>query len=287
MKISHSPLRYPGGKQRLANFVAQICIQNKIVDYVEPYAGGASVAISLLVNNIVKTVILNDIDRSIYAFWYSVLNHTEALCQLIEETDISIDVWKQSRLIQKNKQNEDLLTLGFSTFFLNRTNRSGIIKAGVIGGLKQDGNYLMNSRFNKSNLINKIKKIANLKEQIHLFNLDAIELIDLVQKDYKDNVILYLDPPYYHKANTLYLNYYKPDAHYSVSKKLKDIKTNWLISYDNVPEIQALYSEFLRKEYTFNHSAYKARQGQELLIFSPFVDVSNLDNPIDAAKIIQ
>ena len=137
-----SPLRYPGGKNRIANFIAQVCVDNRISGlYVEPYAGGASVALFLLFSNVVKKIVINDKDRSIYAFWYSVLHHTDRLCQMIIDTEVNVENWHKQKKVQSRKQYANLLELGFSTLFLNRTNRSGIISGGIIGGIDQTGEY--------------------------------------------------------------------------------------------------------------------------------------------------
>lgn len=267
----YSPLRYPGGKNKLAAFVAKICIDNNVDGhYVEPYSGGASVALFLLLEGFVSKITINDKDRSIYAFWHSVLNNTAQLCNMIEGAELTIDEWKKQKEIQNNKESADLLALGFSTFFLNRTNRSGIIKAGVMGGINQDGNYLMDCRFNKADLIHRIKIIAHHKKQIRLYKKDAIKLIDKIEREsISENVIIYFDPPYYLKAETLYMNHYKDSSHKNVSDKIKSIKNiRWIISYDNVPEIRSLYSEFRKKEFSFKHTAYQVREGKEVMFFS-------------------
>ncbi|MFA7662387.1 MAG: DNA adenine methylase, partial [Patescibacteria group bacterium] len=180
----YSPLRYPGGKNRLAKFIEQICVDNEISGhYVEPYAGGASVALYLLLEKKVQKITINDFDKSLYAFWWSVLNKTDKLCDFIEHTDITIENWRKMKKIQQQKETTSLFELGFSTLFLNRTNRSGIINAGVIGGLEQKGNYKIDCRFNKMNIIRKIKLIAEHKKQIKLYNLDAIDLIKNIKKE--------------------------------------------------------------------------------------------------------
>ena len=269
----YSPLRYPGGKNKLAKFIAQICVDNNINGhYVEPYAGGASVALHLLIEKKVKKITINDFDRSIYAFWYSVLNHTEELCDLIKNTPIDIENWYKQRQIQKDKLTTDLLELGFSTLFMNRTNISGIVIAGVIGGLKQQGKYKIDCRFNKESIISRIKLIASLKKDIDLKNLDAIELIKTIQKKSKiESTLFYFDPPYYDKGPSLYMNFYKHDQHVQVSESIKNIKNmSWLVSYDNQPEIHDIYSWAKNRiiEYSFNHSAHKSRVGKEVIITS-------------------
>ncbi|MBA4154362.1 DNA adenine methylase [Flavobacterium sp.] len=269
--MNYSPLRYPGGKNKLSAFIAKICVDNKIDGhYVEPYSGGAAVALFLLIEGFVKRITINDRDRSIYAFWHAVLNRTNELCEMIENVELTISEWKKQKDIQTNKKNVDLLTLGFSTFFLNRTNRSGIINGGVMGGIEQDGNYLMDCRFNKAELIQRIKLIAKHKKDIRLYRKDAIKLIDKIQSEVeKENIVFYFDPPYYLKASSLYMNHYEDKNHKRVSEKIKAIQNiKWIVSYDNVPEIKELYSDCNKKEFSFKHTAYEIRIGKEIIFFS-------------------
>ena len=267
-------MRYPGGKNKLSKFIAKICLDNNVNGhYVEPYAGGASVALHLLLEEKVQKITINDYDRSVFAFWHSVLKNTKKLCELIENTEINIENWQKAKNIQKNKEKAKLLDLGFSTFFLNRTNISGIINAGIIGGLGQNGKYKMDCRFNKQELVQRIKKIARYKKNIELYNLDALELIKKIQKESNNKkTIFYFDPPYYLKGASLYMNHYKEDEHKAVADAIKRIKNiNWVISYDNTPQIEKIYNWIPKKrkeKYSFNHSAYKAREGKEILFFS-------------------
>lgn len=279
----YSPLRYPGGKNKLAKFVGLICEKNNINGhYIEPYAGGASVALFLLFNNYVKEITINDIDKSIYAFWHSVLYDTDKLCELIHKTEININNWKKQREIQKDKETVTLLDLGFSTFFLNRTNFSGVINAGVIGGLKQKGKYKIDCRYNKRDLILRIKEIAKHKKNIHIYNLDAMELVKKIQKKSRNSqIIFYFDPPYYFKGQSLYTNYYKHDDHREISLAIKEIKNSrWIISYDNVSEIKPLYRGFKKIEYSFFHTAHKPKDGREVLFFDKSLIIPKIQNPV-------
>src|SRR5690625_6323101 len=178
----YSPLRYPGGKSRLAPFISQLCVKNGISGhYIEPYSGGASVALFLVMNDYVERITINDKDRSLYAFWYSILNHTEEFCNKINSIDLTVEEWKNQREIQKRKEEANLFQLGFSTFYLNRTNRSGIITGGLMGGISQTGKYPMYCRFNKEELIKRIKNISEFRDRIDLYNKDAIVLIDKLE----------------------------------------------------------------------------------------------------------
>lgn len=274
----YSPLRYPGGKSKLSKFVSQICVQNNINGhYVEPYAGGASVALFLLMEEYVNKITINDIDRSIYAFWHSVVNHSDEFCQMIEKTDVNIENWYKAREIQKNKESVDLFSLGFSTFYLNRTNRSGIIDAGVIGGLDQKGTYKIDCRFNKNVLISRIQAIARKKRKIKVYNLDALKLINKISKKSNlEDTIFYFDPPYYLKGPSLYINAYSSNDHLEVAEKIKNIKNaHWIVSYDNVDEIKKMYSGLENSEFLLSYSAGEKKRGKEVIFFSPRLQVSS------------
>ena len=271
MAKTYSPLRYPGGKNQLSKFVEELIKEKKMErsTYVEPFCGGAAVALSLLINNKVNNIIINDYDKSIYSFWYSVVYFTDEICKMIEKTDITMDEWNKQKKIQKNKNNEDLLTLGFSTLFLNRTNRSGIIKAGVIGGKEQNGNYKLDCRFNKKDIIEKIRLISSYRNRIEIYNLDTEELIDTVIENLEHKSFIFFDPPYYNKGASLYTNFYNHDDHVSLSNKIKNIKYHsWILTYDNANEIKELYKSFTKQIYKLNYSLQKKQKGEEVIFYS-------------------
>lgn len=275
MSNHDSPLRYPGGKGKMSSYIASIISSNNLLDghYIEPYAGGAAIALSLLFKEYVKKITINDYDKSIYSFWYSVLNDTDRLCNKIQDVEITVDEWNKQKSIQKNKHNTDHLTLGFSTFFLNRTNRSGIIKAGIIGGKEQKGKWKIDARFNKEDLIKRIIKISKYSSRINLHNEDTIELIKKKKYSECNNSLIYFDPPYYIKGKDLYTNFYKHKDHSDISKRIKMLETKWLISYDNTPEIQKLYSDYKQVVYNLNYSAFEARKGNEVMFFSDGINI--------------
>ncbi len=267
---TYSPLRYPGGKNILNKYVINLINSNKLngCTYIEPYTGGGAVALKLLIDDIVGHIVINDYDRSIYAFWYSVLYHTDDLCNLIQDTEINMDNWYIQKGIQKEKNSIDLLTLGFSTLFLNRTNRSGIIKAGVIGGKDQKGNYKLDCRFKKDDLIEKIKLISSYKDKISLYNLDTLELIKNVIPSIVGKKFIFFDPPYYNKGASLYVNFYKHNDHLDLKDCISEIEDSfWIITYDNVDEISDLYKEYRQKTYKLRYTAAKKQVGQEIMIY--------------------
>jgi len=219
---AYSPLRYPGGKGQMYSYIDSILKINNLYgcDYVEPYAGGAGLAIRLLFEEKVKTISINDIDKSIYSFWHCSLYETSKLCEKIINTDITVEEWKIQKQIQIKKDTADLFALGFSTFFLNRTNRSGILKAGPIGGYEQKGNYKIDCRFNKKRLIKLIKTISSYKNRIFLYNVDGEKFIKSMKSK---NKFFFIDPPYFRNGKGLYVNYFSYIEHKNLSNTIRDI----------------------------------------------------------------
>jgi DNA adenine methylase len=277
MATTPSPLRYPGGKTSIWPLISKIISDNELTrgHYCEPYAGGGGLALTLLFKGFVHELHLNDIDRSIYCFWDAILNNTSDFIEKINATEITIDEWYKQKEIQKNKNDADDFDLAFSSFFLNRTNRSGVIlKAGVIGGFAQDGEYKLDCRFNKKGLIERILRIEKYKHRIHLYNNDAIEFINLTDTILTRNSVYCIDPPYFVKGSTLYTNFYKPEDHLHIANTLNDLDRPWILTYDNSPAIQNLYRERRQHRFNLNYSAAHKRIGTELIIVSDDISLS-------------
>lgn len=285
MGYIQSPLRYPGGKASFSRLLAKFIELNCLLDgvYVEPYAGGAGAGLQLLFSQRVKSIILNDADRRIYLFWRSVLSDTERFIRLISDTPISITEWHRHKRILENSQDYSELEIAFSTFYLNRCNRSGILNAGPIGGQSQTGKWRVNARFNKKELINRIEKIALFNSHISVFNLDAIKFIGkhvLPLALPNNRLLVYLDPPYYSKGDQLYLNHYKKEDHVTLARFVNaQVGFKWIMSYDNVPQIRQLYSKQVIDEFSLFYSAHSTKVGTELIIYCPncvHPDISNI-----------
>lgn len=266
--IHSSPLRYPGGKSCIFPFVSKMFYENDLVgiNYAEPYAGGAGLALKLLFEGYVQKIYINDYDKSIYSVWYAILNFSDLFCNWIENVDVNIESWRYYKEIHNNHNEFQLLDLAKATFFLNRTNISGVIKGGAIGGFEQLGNYKIDARFNKLDLIRRIKRIASYKSRIELSNLDGISFVQKMDKK-KENIFIYLDPPYVQKGADLYMNFYVEKDHIKLAKYVKDLKNMWMVSYDNTELILSLYSNKHRLIYQLSQAASN-RVGDEVLIFS-------------------
>ena len=265
-----TPLRYPGGKGRLSQYIADVMAQNRLVggDYVEPYAGGAGVAITLLRLEYARHIHINDLNRAVHAFWWASLHRTEDLCKRIRTTRVTMREWHRQRAVQALADPEPL-DLAFSTFFLNRTNRSGIVLGGVIGGKEQAGEWKLDARFNKPDLIDRIERIGRLSRRINLYNLDAAKMITEILPDVPRRSLVYLDPPYYVKGAGLYEHHYQHDDHAQIARTVESIKQPWLVTYDNVPQIRMLYGQHRQEIFGLRYSAQSRYEGSEVMIFSP------------------
>ena len=266
----YSPLRYPGGKAKIAKFV-KLNIENLNIEnctYIEPFAGGgAGVALFLLFEGIVDRIVINDLDKAIYSFWRAVLKDTNKLINLIMNTPVTIDEWQKQREIYLSEKKYSV-ELAFATFFLNRTNRSGIIKGGPIGGFSQLGEWKLDARYNKEELIGRIIKISMRKNQIKIYNKDILSFVDKVIPKHQESGFVYLDPPYFNKGKELYTNFFNENDHRRIADSIsKNIACNWIVTYDNTPEIIHLYQGHTIKKYDLNYSLAKKGIASELIIF--------------------
>lgn len=268
MNFQYSPLRYPGGKAKIAPLLKDCLKINRLSNctYFEPFAGGAGAALDLLLNEHVESIYINDADQAVYSFWYSVLNSTDKFITMLKETPINIEEWKKQKVIFMDTQ-ASLLDRGFATFFMNRCNVSGILSGGAIGGLHQKGNWKIDARMNKENLIKRINKIALYSQRINVENLDWKDFLDKAFQNYTNNQFIYLDPPYYKKGQDLYMNYFVHEDHVRLEEYLRN-KENWLLTYDYSSEILDIYKNYDKQEYYLNYSARNVRKGKELIIYS-------------------
>lgn len=272
MRMSKSVLllRYPGGKAKLYNYVKNIMKQNSLIGqtYIEPFAGGAGLALKLLLNNDVKKIVINDLDRAIYSFWYSVLNYTDDMCRFIYDVPLSMEEWIIQRQVYANYDKSDLLTLGKATFYLNRTNVSGIISGGVIGGKKQTGNYKLDARFNKKELVNRIIKIAKMSNRIDIYNYDVLDFLKSNDLKKYRRVFVNFDPPYVGKGGQLYKNSFKEKEHIALRDAIRKCRRKWIVTYDICELTEKLYSAFRTSYIGINYSVNNVRKEKELVVFS-------------------
>ena len=269
MAATASPLRYPGGKSCLYPLIAEVLRVNRLEhrQYAEPFAGGCGLALGLLYGGHVSDIHINDIDDGVWAFWESALNHTDDLALLVERTPVTVDEWHRQRRIHLDGNWCDPVTLGFATFFLNRTNRSGVIKrAGIIGGLGQNGRYKIDCRFNRDNLVRRIRRVSKYRSRIYLSRIDALEFIRRSASELPAQSFFYVDPPYFSKGSRLYTNFFEIADHAKLASSLLSMQHPWIVTYDNEPDIRRLYRSRRQLQFEVSYSLEVKRVGTELLI---------------------
>jgi DNA adenine methylase len=283
-RIHFTPLRYPGGKAKLAGYVKRLMKENRLLDgeYVEPYAGGAAIGLELLFHDYVSRIHINDVSKPVYAFWKSVLDQSEELCRLVMKTPLTVAQWDKQKEVLGEPKGRSNVELGFATFFLNRTNRSGILNGGIIGGRDQTGPWKIDARYNAKELVRRIEAIARLRGQISLTRQDALKFLDAGVSRWPEDTLIYLDPPYYVKGRDLYYDFYEQEDHERVATfVLGHIRhQHWIVSYDNVPEIRKLYEGARYVAYDIGYSARSASQGSEVMFFGHDLKVPRLVGPI-------
>lgn len=282
----YSPLRYPGGKNCIFNFVANLFDENNLygISYAEPYAGGAGLGLRLLFEEYITHLYINDLDRSIFAFWKAILENSEGFCKWLNDVKVSMDSWRYYKEIQENKDSVSVFELAKSTFFLNRTNISGVIKGGVIGGLDQKGKYKIDARFGKKDLISRIRKICRFKDRISISNIDGLGFIKKLEQK-KENTFIYLDPPYYQKGAELYMNSYSEKDHKRLAEYVDGMQKKWMVSYDCHKFILNLYTEKRKLVYKLSQGTSN-RIGEEILVFSDNLSFKGSMNSLEYAMAI-
>lgn len=281
----NSPFRYPGGKSQLYPYIKHLLKINNINGtYIEPFAGGAGVAIELLLHGDVEQIVINDYDKSIFSAWNAIINHSEEAISFLQTVPITYDEWLKQKSIHEDSKNDPTSVIGgLATFYLNRTNVSGIIKGGPIGGKKQESIYKIDARFNREKLIKKIKIIASYKDKIILMNKDANELVSVIKKKFdSQNTFIFFDPPYFAQGKNLYLSFIDESEHQKLFKNIKKLNDyKLIITYDTEEEIKSIYSDFEQKFiYTLNYTANNRRKAQEFLF-------SNSNSKIESFKNVE
>lgn len=273
MGSTYSPLRYPGGKSTLRALTSQILRDNNLRrgTYTEPFAGGAGLALALLFDGEVRRIVLNDLDPAIWSFWNSVLTDTAAFADLVRHAEVTMDAWYAQREAYATSETGSL-ELAYATLFLNRTNRSGVITGGVIGGKDQAGTYKLDCRFNRLDLADKIERIGRYRSSIDLHNLDGEQFVADLDGQH-ERQFFFIDPPYFHKGSGLYANFFTHEDHRTLAETIKQLHDPWVLTYDWTEEIRSLYEGYERHQFGINYSAAIKRVGSELLVPSHGLDV--------------
>lgn len=283
----YSPLRYPGGKGKLASFMEFMIDQlgHRGGTYIEPFAGGAGIAMELLLRNVVSRIVINDYDKAVWSFWKAILTETDRFVEEIRTVPLTVDEWQKQHEILVTQNDKYSFELGFAAFYLNRTNRSGIIKGGVIGGQEQAKDWKMDVRFKREELVTRIQRIAARKKDIKLYNKDVNSFIKNYVPLYEENALIYFDPPYFRKGQQLYMNFFNYKDHVRIEQEIREhVNCDWIITYDYEPQIEEIYHNYNLRLYDLNYSVSTKRKANELMIFKDGIIIPS-DEELNSKKI--
>ena len=283
----YSPLRYPGGKGKLASFMEYMIDQlgHRGGTYIEPFAGGAGIAMELLLRNVVSRIVINDYDKAVWSFWKAILTETDRFVEEIRTVPLTVDEWQKQHKILVTQHDKYSFELGFAAFYLNRTNRSGIIKGGVIGGQEQAKDWKMDVRFRREELVTRIQRIAARKKDIKLYNKDVNSFIKNYVPLYEENALIYFDPPYFRKGQQLYMNFFNYKDHVRIEQEIREhVNCDWIITYDYEPQIEEIYHNYNLRLYDLNYSVSTKRKANELMIFKDGIIIPS-DEELNSKKI--
>lgn len=277
-----SPLRYPGGKSRLAPYIAKLIASQGLrpTRYAEPFAGGAGAALRLLVNEEVDVVHINDLNPGVAAFWRCLFNETEQLAERIECEEVSIAAWHEHVERYRNPTCLTDLDLGFSTFFLNRCNRSGILDARPIGGLEQVGRWKIDARFNRPALAHRVRYLGKYRDRVVVTEQDARVFLRDLEPLGRD-LLVYVDPPYMGQGEELYLNSLSEADHEELARLLSASPLRWFLTYDTDDRvINTLYAGMRALEFDIAHTAQDQHVGTEYAVFSDSLSLPDANAPL-------
>lgn len=283
----YSPLRYPGGKGKLASFMEYMIDQlgHRGGTYIEPFAGGAGIAMELLLRNVVSRIVINDYDKAVWSFWKAILTETDRFVEEIRMVPLTVDEWQKQHEILVTQNDKYSFELGFAAFYMNRTNRSGIIKGGVIGGQEQAKDWKMDVRFKREELVTRIQRIAARKKDIKLYNKDVNSFIKNYVPLYEENALIYFDPPYFRKGQQLYMNFFNYKDHVRIEQEIREhVNCDWIITYDYEPQIEEIYHNYNLRLYDLNYSVSTKRKANELMIFKDGIIIPS-DEELNSKKI--
>ncbi|GAA1133115.1 DNA adenine methylase [Nocardioides aquiterrae] len=271
-----SPLRYPGGKAKMSAFLREVIElqDHRVTTYAEPYAGGAGAALYLLSQGVVGRIALNDLNIGVAGFWNAVFRESTHLCKKIESVEPTLAEWHRQREIYLDEASGSF-DRGFATFFLNRTNRSGILGARPIGGLEQTGKWKIDARYNRKDLVDRIEFLAGFSSQVSITSLDGRKFI---QARSDDEHFFYVDPPYLKQGEDLYLSNMTYADHLALARTLHEVKSPWVLTYDlddRVPD--QLYAGMPAAAFTVSHTAASQHVGGEYLIAPHHVRIDTLE----------
>ncbi len=234
-----SPFRYPGGKTWLVPYVRQWInsLTSKPLEFVEPFAGGGIVGLSVLFDQMTERLTLVELDKQVASVWKAILSEQgKELASRI----LTFDLTRENVITELKREPLNELDLAFQTIIRNRVQRGGIMAPGA-GLIKngENGNGIR-SRWYPKTLFNRITDIRNKRHLIRFEQCDALSFITkhIEQPEW----VWFIDPPYTVAGRRLYTH--SEIDHAELFAKVAKVCGDFLMTYDDVEPIRKLAAKF-------------------------------------------
>jgi DNA adenine methylase len=265
-----SPFRYPGSKAGLADYTTTFINENLLTGcrFYETHAGGGALGLALLSRGVISKLTLIERDPLIYAFWKAATTRCDELCAELKKIEVSLATWNALQRYRRirNPTDTSIVRLGLAGLFFNRTNFSGVLAAGPIGGMKQGSRYKISCRFNRDDLIQRIVAINTHAREISIVYSDAVSFLRRNARQMSTHSLAYIDPPYYQQGPRLYRYHYSARQHQRLAEFICAQQFPWFVSYDRHPAVRKLFDGQKVVPITLNYAVKEARRAEELLI---------------------
>ena len=234
-----SPLRYPGGKTWLVPHVRKWLAEARPEILIEPFAGGATVSLTAVMEDAAPSAVMIELDRDVAAFWRAALECGQTLCEWIREFDPSQESLR--RIL--SGMPETVAQHGFRTLVLNRTRRGGILAPGA-SFIRTAGNGRdIAARWYPETLVRRLAEIQRHADRLVFLEGDGMKALPALLRGWGKAAAVFVDPPHAArggKSAGTRLHSHSEADHAGLFPMLAESGTNFLMTHDASAEIVGL-----------------------------------------------
>lgn len=231
-----SPLRYPGGKTWLIPHIREWLRRTDPEILIEPFAGGATVSLTAVMEELASRAVMMEIDRDVAAFWRAALEHGAELQERVRRFEPTVErVRELERLAPAT-----LADHGFRTLALNRTRRGGVLAPGASFCRKGENGKGVLSRWYPETLAKRLAAIEKYAGRFVFMEGDGEKALPILLRGWGRKAAIFVDPPYTAQGgkragSRLYAH--SDIDHARLFAMLAEHGSNFLMTYDAAPEI--------------------------------------------------
>jgi DNA adenine methylase len=209
---------------------------------IEPFAGGAIVSLTAIMEDLAEQAVLIELDRDVAAFWRAALLHGPSLVARIASFTPTRELVRD--LERRNP--ESVVEQGFRTLVLNRTHRAGILAPGSSLNRRGENGKGILSRWYPKTLIARLNAISEYADRIAFHEADSMQLIEPLLQECGRDAAVFVDPPYTaggKRAGTRLYTHNDLD-HERLFWIMAQHEASVLMTYDYSPEVVRLVNRY-------------------------------------------